>query len=320
MKNLGKLLKKCFGNIEEKFENMKKVLVLMATYNGKKYILDQLDSIWNQENVNISVLVRDDGSTDGTKEILDSLQKEGKLEWYTGEHLNVAMGYFDLMCRAEKYDVDYIAFSDQDDVWDLDKLYIGVKSLDKLSSDIPALYYCGQNLVDADLNMIAKHELNRKRSLETRFVLSDFAGCTGIFNKKLLSEVIKFKPTYMMMHDTWILKVCLCLGGQVIVDPKAHMKYRQHEHNTLGLGRSIPAYIKQVKQYLNEYHVEKQMHELLRGYKNVMVPEYKNLAMMICAYRENKKYRKALLDRNYINFYNKGLNFTYWLKVRLNKL
>ena len=122
------------------------------------------------------------------------------------------------------------------------------------------------------------------------------------------------------MHDTWILKVCLCLGGKVVVDPETHMKYRQHGGNTVGLGRSLPAYLKQVQQYLNVYQIERQMRELVRGYREQMVPEYKMQAEMICEYRHNRKYRKKLLDRNYINFCNRGLNLTYWLKVRLNKL
>ena len=69
-----------------------------------------------------------------TRRLLDAYQKDGKLEWYTGEHLNVSKGYFDLMCHAEKYDVDYIAFSDQDDVWDEDKLYIATTALDKVDN------------------------------------------------------------------------------------------------------------------------------------------------------------------------------------------
>lgn len=299
---------------------MKKILVLLATYNGEKYLQEQLDSILNQEGVHVEILIRDDGSTDNTKRILRQYQNSKGINWYEGEHLNVQKGYFELMERADSYDIDYIAFCDQDDVWDKDKLMIAANALDKFSVDKPALYYCGQRLVDEKLNFIADHILNKERTLKTRFVLSDFAGCTGVFNKKLLDEVVKYKPAYMLMHDTWILKVCLCLGGNVCVDPMPHMNYRQHGGNTVGLGRSIPAYLKQVKQYLNEYQVERQMRELVRGYGSRMIPEYKRLAKMICGYRTKKEYKKKLLDKTYINFFNKGLNLTYWLKVKLNRL
>lgn len=299
---------------------MKKILVIMATYNGEKYLEEQIQSILRQTNVEVSILVRDDGSTDGTLKILNNYKEKSLLEWYTGEHLNVAKGYFDLMKKAKEFNTDYIAFSDQDDVWDEDKIDIAVHMLEKIPENIPGLYYCGQRLVNSELNYIADHKLNDKRSLMSRFVLSDFAGCTGVFNKALLENVVKYEPDYMLMHDTWILKVCLCLGGDVIVDPETHMSYRQHGGNTVGLGRSIPAYLKQVHQYLTEYKVEKQMNELYKGYAEEMTPQYLNLVKIICNYKSDIKNKKYLLNKKNINFYNRGLNFTYIIKVLFNKL
>ncbi len=299
---------------------MNKVLVIMATYNGQKYLREQIQSILGQEKVRVSLLVRDDNSNDRTCNILENYQNQGKLEWYTGIHLNVTKGYFDLMKKAVSYNVDYIAFSDQDDVWDKDKLYVAVQALEKFNENIPSLYYCGQRLVDSNLKPIANHELNRQRSLKTRFILSDFAGCTGVFNKRLLNEVIGYEPNYMLMHDTWILKICLALGGSVVVDSGCHMNYRQHDSNAVGLGRNLPAYLKQVRQYLNEYKVELQMRELLKGYGNRMVPEYKELAEACCNYRTDKEARKMLLNKRNVNFCTKGLNVTYRLKIGLNKL
>lgn len=175
-------------------EMIAKVLVIMATYNGEKYLQEQLDSILRQKNIQVDILVRDDGSNDKTKEILECYSKNNKLNWYTGEHLNVQKGYFDLMKKSAKLEWDYIAFSDQDDVWDTDKLYIAVQSLKPVNRGIPALYYCGQRLVDRNLNFLSNHELNDKRTLITRFILSDFAGCTGVFNRELLNAVIQYEP------------------------------------------------------------------------------------------------------------------------------
>lgn len=299
---------------------MKDVAVIMASYNGDKYIRQQIDSILNQQNVNVFILVRDDGSTDKTKEILNQYQRDGKLAWYTGEHLNVQKGYLDLMKKINDYDVEYIAFADQDDVWDCDKLYVAISKLEEFSAEKPSLYYAGQRLVDENLKFIENHTLNRYRTLTTRFVLSDFAGCTGVFNKKLLKEVLSYEPEYMLMHDTWILKVCLCLGGSVYVDPGVHMNYRQHDKNVLGLGHGFFSSLKQVKLYLFDYQVERQMHELKKGYSGRMIPEFETLVEIICNYRNNSAYKKRLLDTDYINFSNRGLNLTYKLKVLINKL
>lgn len=290
----------------------------MATYNGEKYLQEQLDSLYNQKGVAVEILVRDDGSSDKTIEILEENKKNHNLIWYQGEHMNVSNGFFELMQKAIEYDVNYFAFCDQDDIWDYDKLEIAVNFIKEYNG--PALYYSGQRLVNENLYFIENHRLNEFRTLKTRFVLSDFAGCTGLFNKNLLKEVIKFKPQYMLMHDTWVLRVCLCLGGNVVVDPEPRMCYRQHSSNTVGLGHGLRATIKQVKQYINEYQIERLTKELIRGFGDRMVPEYKEIAEWICEYRTNKLYKKKLLSKRNINFFNKGLNLTYWLKVKLNKL
>lgn len=295
-----------------------KILVLMATYNGEKYLKEQLDSILCQKGVSVQILVRDDGSTDRTTQILDEYSKDGLLKWYTGEHLNVSKGYFDLMKRAGSTDFSYFAFADQDDVWDDDKLSIGISAIRKFTR--PALYYCGQRLVDADLNLLSDHKLNAERGLSTRFVLSDFAGCTGVFNKELLAKTVEYEPDFILFHDTWILKVCLAVGGDVVVDPEVHMNYRQHGGNSVGLNRSLRADLKQVYQYIFVYDVESQMKELQKGYSQELVSPYKEICEWICGYRKDRKKKALLLDRKNVDFCAKGLNLTYKLKVLLNRL
>lgn len=72
--------------------------------------------------------------------------------WYQGKHLNVAFGFYELMQKATEYNTDFIAFCDQDDVWDEDKLLIAVEKIKQF--DCPALYYSGQRLVDENLNFL----------------------------------------------------------------------------------------------------------------------------------------------------------------------
>ena len=291
---------------------MKKVLVLMATYNGAKYLDEQIQSLIDQKNVELEILVRDDGSTDNTIDVLNRWKKQGKLDWYTGKHLNVQFGFYDLMEHATTKNIDYVAFCDQDDVWDNDKLCIAVENLEnKCNKSIPALYYCGQRLVDENMNFLSDHKLNEHRSLKTRFVLSDIAGCTAVFNKALLNKVLEYKPDYMLMHDTWVLKICLAIGGKVVVDPRTHMNYRQHGSNTVGLEKGIKADLKQVRQYILEYKVEEQMIELKRGYGKQIIPEYRKIVYDVCHYKKNWKCRRRLLNKANIDFCNKGLNLTY---------
>lgn len=188
-------------------ERMHTVTILLATYNGEKYLREQLDSLLTQKGVRVSILVRDDKSTDGTQHILDEYQKKGYLTWYTGEHLNVPNGYLDLLKHVGE--TDYYAFCDQDDVWDEDKLLIAVSKLDEMKQDMPAMYYCGQRLVDENMKLLSIHNVNNERSHHTNFLISNVAGCTAVFNRPLVDCVNSVDPDFILMHDSWLFKVCL---------------------------------------------------------------------------------------------------------------
>ena len=97
----------------------------MSTYNGQKYIRQQIDSILQQTNVEVNLLVRDDGSKDDTIKILDEYKQEGKLTYYTGPNLGPQLSFLNLLNNCPK--ADYYAFADQDDYWEKDKLSTAVK-------------------------------------------------------------------------------------------------------------------------------------------------------------------------------------------------
>src|ERR1035437_8737190 len=137
------------------------VTILLSTYNGEKYLNQLFESLFKQIDVEMSVLVRDDSSSDSTKEILRKYEEEGKLSWYTGENLRSAGSFMDLLFHAP--DSEYYAFCDQDDVWEADKLYSAIKML-KQTQDKPSLYFSQTKLVDKDLNSIKTIKINTKCS------------------------------------------------------------------------------------------------------------------------------------------------------------
>lgn len=296
------------------------VLALMATYNGEKYLDEQINSLFQQKNVEVSVLVRDDGSTDHTPEILDKWKSHSALQWYTGEHLNVKFGFLDLMIHAGNMDFDYYAFCDQDDVWDDDKLYCAVQKLEKINSNTEALYYCGQRLVDEKLHLIATHELNRKRSPYARFMFNDAAGCTMVMNRKLLMTVNQYKPQSLSMHDVWVVKVCLAVGGKMVVDPRAHMSYRQHGNNVVGLQGNFFSKLKRALIYINHRKVEAQILELEIGYSHMLAPEYRDIIEDVSRYRHSMRSKIRLVNVRKFYFGDWKAQMTYSLKVLLNKL
>lgn len=294
------------------------VLVALATYNGEMYLREQLDSLLRQKGVQVQILVRDDGSKDGTTKILDEYKARGLLDWYTGEHLNVQKGYLDLLRNAPE--TDYYAFCDQDDVWDEDKLLLAVTELDEMPADKPAMYYCGQRLVDENLQLLSVHRIAADRSPHTNFLISNVAGCTAVFNRCLVDAVNSASPGFILMHDSWLFKVCLSLGGNYFADSAAHINYRQHGGNVAGLNGGIKGKDRQVKRYLEVFEIQRQCQSLLDCYGDRMTPEYKILTEEICNYNQSiGKWWKLLCSKEF-DFKSMSLNSVVKLKILLKKL
>lgn len=119
---------------------MYNVCVLMSTYNGGKYLQEQIDSLIGQADVNLTVLVRDDGSSDSTTVILERYKQKGVLDWYPGENIGSARSFLDLVSRAPY--CDYYALCDQDDYWFPEKLSVAISRLEQTDSSKSALYFC----------------------------------------------------------------------------------------------------------------------------------------------------------------------------------
>lgn len=212
---------------------MEKVLVLMSTYNGEKYIREQIDSILAQKGVSVDLLVRDDGSSDKTQAILEEYQSRGLLSWYSGDNIKPARSFMDLVMKASK--ADYYAFSDQDDYWLPGKMGRAINKISRESKGKPALYCSSTTLVDKDLNPL---DMERKKKKELSFKQSLIecggAGCTMCFNEALAAYLRKPHKDNLLMHDNWVYKVCKAIDGFIIVDDDSYILYRQHENNTIG--------------------------------------------------------------------------------------
>ena len=217
---------------------MKQVNILLSTYNGEKFIKEQLRSLLEQEGVRVNILVRDDGSSDHTQQILQEYQDKGLLEWYGGPNITTAYSFLNLMHRASES--EYYAFCDQDDFWLKDKLQIAVEQLEQYPHDRPALYYGRARLVDQDLQPIKDSGTSSDKMLDFKSAVinSNATGCTMVFNKALLRIVKEKNPSYIAMHDGWIHKICIIMKGNIFYDEDVHILYRQHGGNVIGSSNS----------------------------------------------------------------------------------
>ncbi|HOV15546.1 MAG TPA: glycosyltransferase, partial [Spirochaetota bacterium] len=125
-----------------------KINILMSTYNGEKYLKEQLDSLLNQTYKNIKIYIRDDGSSDNTLNILKEYNKENKINLFVGENIGFVKSFFWLIKNSDN--ADYYSFSDQDDVWFPGKLEKAINLLNKYDSQIPTLYFSNFDYYDSE--------------------------------------------------------------------------------------------------------------------------------------------------------------------------
>ena len=229
------------------------VQVLLSTYNGEAYLKEQLDSILNQKNVAVKLFVRDDGSSDGTVDILRAYAAlHDNICYLCGENCGVVASFFRLFELSDP-DVDFYALSDQDDVWDEDKLSIACQKLEQMrkakspkkkknDSQIrvfatPLLYCCDAWNTDDALNPLSESMQTAGKELIPDFrnaLIENIArGASIVFNQALMSYIRISMPQDIYMHDWWLYLVASCFG-EVYYDSAAHYKYRQHAGNTLG--------------------------------------------------------------------------------------
>lgn len=272
-------------------------MVLLSTYNGEKFLREQLDSVLSQKGVILNILVRDDGSSDGTCDILNEYQNRGLLRWYTGDNLGPAKSFMDLVYNAPE--CEYYAFCDQDDYWLEDKLKIAVNQIKEFPLGKPALYYGRPRLVDRNLNLITNSNkpLDRMLDYKSALINSNATGCTMVFNRSLLEKVKEKKPNYIAMHDSWFHKVCIVAGGNLHFDEDVHIMYRQHGNNVVGISNSKTEKIK--KRLMNkECTRSRAIASLLDCYQELMTQEEKYLAYLVVNYKNGIIPRIKLLLNN----------------------
>lgn len=224
----------CFKQSEIMEED---VLVLLSTYNGERFIREQLDSVIAQKGVTTHILIRDDGSKDSTIKILEEYSAHPNISFFCGENIGAVASFNELMMRPELERYDYVAFCDQDDVWDEDKLFIAVKTIGK-RQDIPILYCSNLMITDEWLNPIGKMRRPVKNYTNSMSLVQNIGtGCTQVFNRKAYEKYRLGVSSFMEMHDYWMTLLCIFLG-MVIYDETPHIKYRQHNNNVVGVKKT----------------------------------------------------------------------------------
>ena len=278
---------------------MKSVVVLLSSYNGEKYIKAQIDSILNQKDVDVHLVIRDDGSTDNTVQIVKQYYSD-RIKLIKGKNIGY-INRFDFLLRNAPV-ADFYAYADQDDVWLNDKL---IKAIEYFDEDTPMLYAGNAYVTDENLNkktLFNKRENNYFNHV-CKILNSGAQGCTLVFNDKLRRKMNEYCPINLWPHDYWITTVCLFIGS-VVYDAEPHMLYRQHSFNVtggdIGLKNKMRKSMDSLKRSLTGPW-SKLADDLLKGYGDLILGEDKEVLTELVAYKKSVKNKiKLLLNSNFI--------------------
>ena len=261
----------------------RKVEVLLSTYNGEKFVGEQLKSIQSQTSGNVFIKIRDDGSTDRTVDIVRGYcLNNDNIEIREDKNVGVVGSFLDLL-YSTNIDSEFVAFSDQDDVWHNNKLEVAISQLAMIETGTPAMYCCRTRLVDENLNFIGYgNGLSKPAGLENAILQNIATGCTIVLNRSAVDILIKNFVNYdkVIMHDWWIYLVVSCFG-EVIFDDDAYIDYRQHSNNVVGHRKGLVLWLQRLKRVFNrdKRRLITQIEEFFRLYGSELSGEKRELCL-----------------------------------------
>ena len=231
-----------------------KIAILLSTYNGTKYLEEQLDSILNQTYSNYVIVARDDGSYDDTIQLLNKYAKKFTDKFHLLEQDLLNLGASDSFSYLIEYVLEnkqslglesaYMMFCDQDDIWSLEKIHKQIDEMLKVEKQqtgtkpMPVLIHSNLRVVSEEKSLIAEsfvhyQGLEIERNRFTNLVISNVVtGCTAFINEALARKAVPVSKK-AIMHDWWLALVAAAFG-KVIFLAKPLVRYRQHDSNTIG--------------------------------------------------------------------------------------
>lgn len=219
------------------------VAILLATYNGERYLNAQIDSILCQSYRDWHLYVHDDGSTDGTVAIIHAYANRFPERITVYRYGRQGSAQRNFLSMLEKTDADYYMFSDQDDVWHADKIeksITAMRNMERLHPQKPVIVHSDLQLVDSHQQLLHPSFFNYANihpdfcNRYEDYVQNIVTGCTMIINRRAKKAALSRKPLHATMHDSWITLRTIAEGGirHTIYEPLTD--YRQHSGNVLG--------------------------------------------------------------------------------------
>ena len=234
----------------------KKFAILISTYNGEKYLKEQIDSLLNQTYKNIDIYIRDDASKDNTIKIIEDYMKNNdNIKLIRGENLGFVKSFFELLKSVEE--ADYYAYCDQDDIWMEDKIQRAEEYLSKLDENKPNLYFSNSDYYDGEMNFVAHGNPKKVYNFRNSLVECVSQGMTMCINKKTRDYIVENIPQNCVFHDWWTYMICAGMGN-IVYDEKPLVKYRRHTKSVTAEGKNFfELQIWRIKKFLQSDDLKK---------------------------------------------------------------
>jgi glycosyltransferase involved in cell wall biosynthesis len=222
-----------------------KVAVLLPTFNGERFLKEQLDSLLNQEGVDLKVYIRDDASTDRTIEILNKYSGNFDIT-FSKNNIGTSASLLELFKKID--DFDFLAFCDQDDIWATNHLVEGIQVLKQFGDDRFALYFPLYNFFNSESKITGKRNPILNIGYANSLVENPIIGCGIILNKKAVNTIKKFdlSTNYFLDHQIYFIGTLL---GEIIQGSKYTVNYRIHENNQVGINAGAASFLKHLLNY-----------------------------------------------------------------------
>lgn len=273
------------------------IAILMASYNGERYIKEQIESIINQDFSDWHLFISDDGSTDNTLSLEKSYQEKFPQKITVVENMTNKHGskynFFNLVniVLNEKY--NYFMFSDQDDVWKKNKVSdtFNLMKQAKNNTSVPILVHTDLEVVDENLNTLGNSFI-KYRALDPRYkdinhllIQNNVTGCTMMVNRPLLVKALQFEDIdKIAMHDWWFALVA-SIYGKIYFLNESTIKYRQHGGNVVG-ATNVNSLAFIIKRVVGKDHV-----------KDTITMSIRQAQQLLISYNDISQEKKELISR-----------------------
>lgn len=248
------------------------IAILMATYNGEKYIAEQINSLLRQSVQDFMLYISDDHSTDTTFDIICRYaEKYPQKIVVTQNAQNTGSAKHNFIRMMMQHKQDYVMLCDQDDVWKPDKIALTLQKMQemvqKYGSDMPLLVHTDLEVVDENLHAVSqsfRHAMNanyERTALHQIVIQNTLTGCTAMYNRALANLIVE-EPSYMVMHDWWLILIAAAFGKIGHIDD-CTIYYRQHRGNLIG-AKNVRLLSYRLNRLLNSEDIKRAIAETYR--------------------------------------------------------